>query len=527
MKARFVSPAITLLAAAASVLTMPPFGWWPLTFVTTGLIIVSVRGRSIRYSLWFGAVTGVVFYAAQTTWLNAYLGPVPWLALSVLEGLLFAVGMVGINLVWTLLDIDYDLPPRSRRIQVILGKPLAVLGLATVWVAREWLSGHVPYGGFQWSRLGQTQSASWLNKWAFWGGISGVSLATAIISATLVLLIGLQKTNSTSKLVFAAPAIVAILVPALTFINVAGQGSATIGAVQGNANAGLFANPVPGSILLKHVAATRLLAKDPASKNLDFAVWPENSSDLDPLSNAFAHQTVQNTVDNVIQKPLVLGAVTWRQNKLYNSTIQFEPNLGAVAIYDKRRPVPFAEYVPDRPFWYSLAPDLIGLIERGFEFGKGQGVFNVAGTRAGSLICFEIAIDEIPRDLVASGAQVILSQANNADFGHTAETFQQEALARLQAIATGRSVVHVSTVGVTEFIRPDGTVSAHLKPFTRGYLVKAVALSNTVTPAMRFFGWVDLISGASALGVCALYVLTFSKRKRYLQEVARLDEYAH
>jgi apolipoprotein N-acyltransferase len=184
--------------------------------------------------------------------------------------------------------------------------------------------------------------------------------------------------------------------------------------------------------------------------------------------------------------------------------------------------VPFAEYVPDRPFWYSLAPSLIGLIQRGFDFGTHSGVFRVAGVHAGSLICFEIAIDDLPHQLVSEGAQVILSQANNADFGHTDETFQQEALARLQAIATGRSIVHVSTVGVTEVIRPDGSVSAYLKPFTRGYLIQRVALKSDLTPAMRFYGWVDDLALATAALVLVWFLASHKRRRDFLKANASL-----
>jgi apolipoprotein N-acyltransferase len=432
--------------------------------------------------------------------------------------------MVMTNLVWSLYDNESGRLTDVRKLPTSWRKPLTIIFLALIWVGREWVSGHLPYGGFQWSRLGQTQSGSFLANWAYWGGVSAVSLATAAVAATAVLALELRRTSRTANSIFLIPLAVTLLVPALTFINVAGEGSAVIGAVQGNANAGLFANPVPGSILQKHITATRLLAKDPAAKEIDFVVWPENSGDLDPLNNAIANQAVLNTVDNVIRKPLILGAVTWRNEKLYNSTIQFEPNVGAVAIYDKKRPVPFAEYVPDRPFWYAVAPDLIGLIQHGFEFGKETGVFNVAGIPAGSLICFEIAIDDIPHDLVTQGAQVILSQANNSDFGHTAETFQQEALARLQAIATGRSIVHVSTVGVTEIIRPNGTVSSRLEPFTRGYLIDRVSLSKSLTPAMRFYGWADLLSLAASIAVLVGYLVAIRKRKAPLQELSSPSE---
>lgn len=116
---------------------------------------------------------------------------------------------------------------------------------------------------------------------------------------------------------------------------------------------------------------------------------------------------------------------------------------------------------------------------------------------------------------------MLLSQANNSDFGHTAETFQQEPLARLQAISTGRSVVHVSTVGVTEVIDVSGQVQQRLPAFQRGYLIQRVALHNNLTPAMRFYGWVDFVAVAVAALTIIDAVLRRWKFKRLVQTTPR------
>jgi apolipoprotein N-acyltransferase len=57
-------------------------------------------------------------------------------------------------------------------------------------------------------------------------------------------------------------------------------------------------------------------------------------------------------------------------------------------------------------------------------------------------------------------------QTNNATFGYTAESEQQFAISRLRAIEHGRSIVHVSTVGVSAFINPDGTYEDKTSLFT-------------------------------------------------------------
>ncbi|CAB4643711.1 unannotated protein [freshwater metagenome] len=308
--------------------------------------------------------------------------------------------------------------------------------------------------------------------------------------------------------------LLSLAVPALTQIDPGAQtGTIRVGAVQGNANAGLFANPERGSILKNHLDASKGLDKGA----LDVVVWPENASDLSPYSDQSANRLITDFVDNQIGVPLIFGTITQRGESLYNSSILWRPGLGATDWYDKKRPVPFAEYVPDRDFWYQLAPDLIGLVNRGYEFGERDGIFEIDKAKLGALICFEIAIDDIGRDLVQSGAQVILSQTNNADFGRSDQTFQQAAFARLRAIETGRTVVNVSTVGVSAIFNADGSVVSQLPTFEAGVMQQEVPLRDSITPAMAIGSWFDLfINFAASLILLLTLRLILTRRNRSL-----------
>jgi apolipoprotein N-acyltransferase len=262
--------------------------------------------------------------------------------------------------------------------------------------------------------------------------------------------------------------------------------------------------------LQNHLDATELL--NPTRKP-EVVIWPENASDLSPFTDAAANRAITNLVNNELKVPLIFGTITTRGDQLYNSSILWRPGVGATDWYDKKRPVPFAEYVPDRDFWYQLAPDLIGLISRGYSFGERDGIFEIGDKKLGTLICFEIAIDDIGRSLVADGAQVIISQTNNADFGFSDETFQQAAFARLRAIETGRTVVNVSTVGVSEIYAADGEILQQVPTFEPAVLQQQVALSNRVTPAIFAGPLLDLFLNIVALALIA-YAATASFRKR-------------
>jgi apolipoprotein N-acyltransferase len=236
--------------------------------------------------------------------------------------------------------------------------------------------------------------------------------------------------------------------------------------------------------------------------SIDFIVWPENASDLNPQQNELAKLQIDSVIEKY-QVPLIFGAITESGDEIFNSSLYFAPGQGQIDQYDKKRPVPFAEYVPDRDFWYQLAPDLIGLVSRGYTFGTRDGIFEFEGKNLGVLICFEIAIDEIGRELVSGGAEIILSQTNNADFGRSDETFQQAALARLRAIETGRTVVNISTVGVSKVFLADGSIVDQLPIFEPGVMVQTLPLRTSITPAIAIGLGFDLAVNFAALALFA------------------------
>jgi apolipoprotein N-acyltransferase len=154
-----------------------------------------------------------------------------------------------------------------------------------------------------------------------------------------------------------------------------------------------------------------------------------------------------------------------------------------------------------------FAPDLVDLIPRGYSFGQRDGIYELDGYKAGTLICFEIAEDWILRDLTHLGAELILSQTNNADFGYSDETFQQAAIARLRAVETGRVVVNVSTVGLSAIYLPDGKVLSEVQWYTPAAMVEKVPLYSGLTPAMyvgSLFDWLNLLMVAALLSFISL-----------------------
>jgi apolipoprotein N-acyltransferase len=179
---------------------------------------------------------------------------------------------------------------------------------------------------------------------------------------------------------------------------------------------------------------------------------------------------------------------------------------GAVQTYDKRHPVPFGEYVPDRAFYEPFAPDLIGLIQREYTPGVAAPFFDLEGVGVGLAICFDVIYDDVIWDGAREGAEIYMFQTNNADFRGTDENLQQLAFARMRAIETGRSVVNLSTVGTSQVITADGATIDGLPADLAGHMLTDVPLRTGLTPAVlagetikTLIGWAS-IAALAALG---------------------------
>ncbi len=262
-------------------------------------------------------------------------------------------------------------------------------------------------------------------------------------------------------------------------------------AVQGNVpRAGLDFNAERRQVLDNHVTATEDAAAEVAEGTRakpDLVVWPENASDIDPTRNSDAQDEILQAVD-AVGAPLVVGTLLEQPPPdISNVALLYEPGKGITQTYVKQHPVPFAEYIPNRDFFRRFS-DKVDLVRADFAAGTGPVLFRVpaaAGAEvvAGPTICFEVAYDDLVRANVELGANLLLVQTNNATFGYTDESVQQLAISRIRAMEHGRSVVHVSTVGVSALITPDGTVHQPSTLFTRTVLSGSLPLRSVRTVA--------------------------------------------
>jgi apolipoprotein N-acyltransferase len=395
-------------------------------------------------------------------------------------------------------------------------------------VAQEALRGATPFGGFPWGRLAFSQADSPLAGLAAIGGAPavtfGVALAGGFLAAGLAKLIGGTKPAEGTQLTEVSRgrvrsgviclfcAVVVMALPLLVPRPTDGR-TGRFMAVQGDVpRPGLDFNAERRAVLDNHVRATKTAAEAVRSGQQprpDLVVWPENASDIDPLRNPDAAVVINEALD-AINVPLVLGAVLREPPpNVSNVSLLYLPGQGVTERYVKQHPVPFAEYIPLRTFFRHFS-DKVDLIATDFSAGTGPAVFRVpahdGGTiEAGPIICFEVAYDALMRDTVDHGANVLLVQTNNATFGFTDESVQQLAISRIRAIEHGRSIVHVSTVGVSAMITPDGTAHQRTALFTEAVLSADLPLRTDRTIADRVGAWPEYLACGGLLIMLGLF----------------------
>lgn len=495
----WVAAVIALAGGLLIRTSFPAPSIWPFAFLGLALVLITLRGRTFWSGFLVGSVAGGALWGSLIFWLTLYLGPIPWLALCAL--MTIWVGLSG-----GLIALVYAWAARSSSAWITFGAVPVVVG--AIWSTRETIAATWPYGGFSWARLAYSQAESPFGHIVSWIGVAGLSFAIATVTALGVAILAAsrvpeyRRANRRAMIVWTCAALVLVLTPVFPS-HVTGTSRMLV--AQGNSNAGLFAEYTQGDILRDHVTATLDAQTDPRAASIDLIVWPENASDIDPLRSRDA-ATVVNHVATTFNAPLVTGTITSPDSQTYfNSSLVWTPGVGVTAQYDKMRPVPFAEYMPNRDFFHALVPDLVDLVYRDYSFGTRPNVVDVDGISVGISICFDITDNTLTQRMIADGAQVILAQTNNADFGTTDEHLQQLQIARMTAIESGRSVVNDSTVGTTAILKSDGTTQSEIEPFQPGYLIADVQLGDTVTPAMvfgRLFEW--MIVALAAAGILAL-----------------------
>ncbi|HEY8974259.1 MAG TPA: apolipoprotein N-acyltransferase [Burkholderiaceae bacterium] len=494
--------------------SFPVLDWWFAAIAAFALLawVLITPATTALGGLACGVVFGLACYLPLLRWSGDFVGVWPWLVLA--AGCSLYPGVFGVCAV-----LVRDLP----------GWPI---WFAALWAAQEWVKARVPFGGFPWGEVGTGQSTGLLLPVAAVGGV-GLLSATVVLAGCTVTACSLRLARRVGAAVGASRhgrhAAVSMWLPGLCLGLIAsatvvvwmqlGDGRAgptvQVAVVQGNVpRLGLDFNAQRRAVLDFHVRETLRLAADVAAGRARpprLVIWPENSSDIDPLTNHDAAQEIAAAAA-AINAPILLGGVRagpgWSREhpRWLNSVMVFDPRNGWGPRHDKAIIQPFGEYLP----W----PGLFGRLPYArhvshFVPGAGPGVVHAAGVAVGVATCWEILFDRAPRGAVLAGAQLLAVPTNNATFDATM-SHQQLAFAAVRAVEHHRYVLVAGTTGISAVIAPDGHPIARTGFNTSAYLDEPVHFNAVMTPATQWAPAIEwLLIG---IGVTALAAATLTHR---------------
>ena len=412
-----------------------PIGIWYLAVIGLTLYLQKLRSssRPMLHSLAFGFIlNAIVLY-----WSGKYVGPIPWLLLSALQALFYLpVGWV------------------YRRTHRLLLSALALL-------AMEEIRSRFPFGGFGWTRIAFSQVDSPALPIVALGGVIALSAFTLAIA---LLLVHLRGKNLAAILTLF---IIAFLLPA----NPQGSGEVKLIAIQGNTpEVGLGFNSRAKAVFDLHRDVTRRVTAD----QYDAIIWPENAIDIDPRLFPEVQADIAALTSD-LSTPIIAGVVQRAANGPQNASILFGEDGIRESVYIKRGLTPFGEYIPLRGLAELVSP----LAKKVNDFipGSKRVTHEVAGVQLGPIICYEIILDDLVRDM-AKNSQALIVQTNSATFAGTAESAQQLAITRIRAVEHSRAILSVSTVGISAFIDNNGRVLSQTGENTQESLAGSLVLSN-------------------------------------------------
>ena len=449
------------LASAA----FAPIGIWWMALLGYSLLFRKIAKS--KKQIWHLFLFGFIYNAIVLHWSGKFVGALPWLLLSLLQAIFYIpVGVV------------------AKRFNNTWWNIFALLIL-------EEIRANFPFGGFGWTRIAFSQVQSPALPIVSYGGVLALSAVTLTLAALFSKIRGGNFLRVT--LIF----ILLALIPN----NPQGSGSLKLLAIQGNTpSVGLEFNSRAKAVFDLHRDATYKFANE----RFDAIIWPENAIDIDPA----LYPEVASDLTALTAKtdaPLIAGVVLQRDGSPANASVAFGIDGQATTSYIKRGLTPFGEYMPLRGLAEFVSPYAKSVTD--FKKGSDLQTHIISGKSIGPIICYEIVNDGLVREM-ATSSQALIVQTNSATFAGTAESRQQLAITRIRAVESGKSILSVSTIGISALIDSNGRVVEQTKENKQAALKVDLPLSTFQSRADKLGNFADLIT----VTIIFLFAIRSNKR---------------
>ena len=276
----------------------------------------------------------------------------------------------------------------------------------------------------------------------------------------------------------------------------------------------------PDMIVEKHLKLSAKAVREGA----EIVLWAETALPFTLYEDDYYAYEISYAAD-ILDATIIVGAMSDIDGESLNTLFCFNPD-GEVSEtkYYKRHLVPFGEYVPMRSFMEKTLPFLaeISMLTEDMIPGTDPSLFNIDGTLLGSLICFDSIYENLTRDTVNEGANLLLLSTNDSWFSDSAAIYMHNNQARFRAVEFGRYIARSANTGLSSFISNTGAVLDVLPPLTEDYLCENLTVLDSQTLYSKIGNVFVYLCGAFALVPFAYGAFCKLKAKKGLQNG---DEY--
>ncbi len=485
-KCLFLLPLSGILMALC--VLFPRLGFLQWVALTPALLFlfsreVTARRAPLRAYLW-GVLYFLPFYLVVYHWFLA-LYPMEFAGVSKAEAaLLVVVCLVGLSLLQTVFSaLIFPLFVLLRRTRVLKKWPLLVPFLfAAQYTVAEW-SQTLTWMGVPWARLplGQLNGGFLLGSASLFGSYY-LTFALVLFSALLAFaLLHTEKKRLLAALMAGTFVLSALLGIVGTLANDVNAGERiTVAAVQGNVGS---SRKWSGESREETYRVYEKYTAKAAAAGASVVVFPETFLPYPLTENNATGQYVRGLAMRY-GVTILCGAFHYAEDGDYNGVFTVYPD-GSIdeTVYAKRHLVPFGEYVPWRGVIEAVLPVLadMNMLSADLVAGKDAAIVTLPEGRVGGLLCFDSIYEELTRESVREGAELLVLPTNDSWFGDSAAVYMHEGQAQLRAIESGRWIVRAADTGVSAIIDPDGNVHDEKPPLVEGVSIATARMSSART----------------------------------------------
>jgi len=464
--------AVSIAPTAGAILpfAFAPYGIYPAAILCIAVLFYLWEGSSVRQAALLGWLFGIGMFGHGVWWIQVSVHQfgLPLYTFSVSITILFVVLMALYPAVNAY--VARRVPAKSSAVRLIVVYPLT-------WALFEWLRGWL-FTGFPWLLLGYSQIDSPLAGTAPIIGCYGTGLIAAVLAGSLV-----YACRTTGRFRFGALGLIVLVFLAGGVLS----GRSWTSQIGEPIKAVLVQGAVPQELKWRpsYRQSSIELYTDLSKPywNAQLVVWPETALPAFPFEIPEVLAALSERARST-DTDLLIGMPTGQAGRhgYFNSVVALGPFPGR---YDKRRLVPFGEYLP----FDDVIRKITGFLNIPMsDFSRGaaeQTPLTVAGHEVAVSICYEDAYSAAISDGLPAAA-FLINVSNDAWFGDSIAPHQHLEIARMRALETGRYMLRATNTGISAVIDDQGQVLARSPQFVPHVLTTDVIPREGATPYVRY-----------------------------------------